>query len=183
MSEQISLDEAVRILAKEQEKMDRQREYEAARKCIELRRELKPNGFGVGADQPQLYRRRQAKWLVRELPGITYEEAADKKLKPSTLLDWLLDIKEHREEKQATGQNETPPENNPLETDADRAIMDIAKDDALSLEEKGPRILAISAAAATWKSPNWATLLGVTDGRIRGLTWWKKLQAAKRKSD
>jgi hypothetical protein len=61
------------------------------------------------------------------------------------------------------------------------AVGAIASNEELSLNEKGRRILAIHPEAAIWDSKKWADLLGVSDGRIRQLEFWKRLKAAEKK--
>lgn len=54
------------------------------------------------------------------------------------------------------------------------AVAAVASDGKLDLENKLLRIASIHPPATAWKSPKWAELLEVTDGRIRQLATWNK---------
>jgi len=90
---------------------------------------------------------------------------------------------------QADGPNDdrqptmTEPNDHPLLTNTDKAVMDLAGREDLEPDEKMRRILAISNAAHGWKSPKWGRLLDITASRVRQLATWKRLQEKKNAPD
>jgi hypothetical protein len=72
---------------------------------------------------------------------------------------------------------------NPLLDETDQAVLAIAGNSKLSLDERGRRILSISNDAHAWDSVKWGRVLKCTDGRVRQLSFWKTLQEKKNKPD
>jgi len=95
----------------------------------------------------------------------------------------------------ATPAPEAPPKAEPVQPDFERnvkrleiskhnlRVIEIADRQDWDADRKMREICREDTSFAGLESPDWATLLNVTEGRIRQCAFWKKLQERKKRSD